>query len=291
MRALGAAFVIFAAACASGAAGGPEPAEPAGPAADGAPAGAVEREGRGDAVLVAPHPHASIVVHRVDTVSMDLPAGTQVQAFERTAYLSAVAERSGDAHQMTFVLDSIVAPEGSFLPADSLAAAAGTRWTARLLPDGQLVDLAMDTVRGRPRTAVGEQTTRILEVLYPVLPEDGAKAGGAWSDSVETRTQTSGFEVTERGTVSYQAATQGRGGLQITGRGTFRQEGSGTQFGQELEMSGTGERSITYRLDGNGRLVGAEGTDGAVVEIIVPAVGQTVPLTQNSRFEITIAAR
>lgn len=249
-----------------------------------------EREGRGRAMLLEPRPYSRIVVQRVDTVSMQLPAGSQVQTFDRTAYLSAIAERSGDGWSMTFVLDSVNAGAGSFLPPDSLEAATGTRWTAQLRPDGQLVDLAMDTVRGRPRSGVGDQTTRTIEVLFPVLPDEGARPGGAWSDSVETRIETGGFDVIERGLVRYTAQDEGAG-MRVTGEGAFRQEGSGTQFGQELAMSGEGRRTITYRLDGRGQLLGAEGTDSAELEIIVPAMGQTVPLSQKSRFDVVISGR
>jgi hypothetical protein len=294
VRRLLAVSVLLAAACAPASSGGARPAPagaPSGPAPAPTDAGATtEREGRGTALLLQPHPHARIVVQRVDTVSMELPAGSQVQTFQRTAYISSVAERSGDGYQMTFVLDSVVADAGSFLPPDSLAAAAGSRWTARLLPDGQLLELTLDSTRGRPRTGVGDQTARTLEVLYPVLPPEGVRAGAVWNDSVNTTVETSGFNVTERGLVRY-TASAAAGGVQVVGTGALRQEGSGMQFGQELEMSGEGTRTITYRLDGNGRVLGARGTDGASLQIIVPAVGQTVPLTQNSRFDVTITAR
>ena len=298
MRGVGAVALIFAAACAPAAGGGADDPAPArGPAVPApAPAGeaeagaSTEREGRGRAVMLQPHPDARIVVQRVDTISMELPAGSQVQTFQRTAYISSVAERSGDEYRMTFVLDSVVADSGSFMPPDSLAAAAGSRWTARLLPDGQLLDLTLDSLRGRPRSGVGDQTARTIEVLYPVIPPEGVRAGAVWSDSVNTRVETSGFNVHERGLVRY-TASEGGGGLRVVGTGTLRQEGSGTQFGQELEMSGEGNRSITYRLDDNGQLLGASGTDAAMLEIIVPAVGQTVPLTQNSRFDVTVTAR
>lgn len=292
MRRLLAVSVLLAA-CASGASESARPGPagaPTGPAVPTDAGATTEREGRGSAVLLQPHPHARIVVQRVDTVSMELPAGSQVQTFQRTAYITSVAERSGDEYRMTFVLDSVIAEPGSFLPPDSLAAAAGSRWTARLLPDGQLLDLTLDSARGRPRTGVGDQTARTIEVLYPVLPPEGVRPGAVWNDSVNTDVETSGFNVTERGLVRY-TATSAAGGLQVVGTGTLRQEGSGTQFGQELEMSGEGSRTITYRLDGNGRLLGARGTDGASLQIIVPAVGQTVPLTQNSRFDVTITAR
>ena len=295
MKRVSAVAFLLTAACASGTteAPAPEPQPVNREPAPAAPTGAgvtTEREGDGRALMLDPHPHAAIVVRRVDTVAMELPAGSQVQAFERTAYISSVAERSGDDYAMTFVLDSVVAGAASFLPADSIEAARGTRWTGRLLPDGQLVDLKMDTTRGRPRTGVGDQTTRTLEVLYPVLPEDGVRAGAAWSDSVDTQIETGGFSVNERGVIRYTAVERG-GALELTGRGTLRHEGSGSQFGQELEMTGEGTRAITYRLDRGGRLVGASGTDGAALEIIVPAMGQTVPLTQNSTFEITVAPR
>lgn len=295
MSRLVAALVFLCAACASGA--GPEPANPS-PSSGGreqpaAPAegATTEREGRGKAVLLAPAPHASIVVRRTDTVAMELPAGTQVQSLERTAYITAIAERNGDEHRMTFVLDSILASAGSFLPADSLAAATGARWTARLLADGRLLDLTLDTVRGRPRSSVADQTTRIIEVLYPTLPAEGARAGATWSDSVATHIETGGVDVNERGVVRYTASQLAGGALEIVGEGVFQQKGSGMQFGQELEMSGEGRRRIAYRLDESGRLLGATGTDGATLEIIVPALGQTVPLTQNSRFDVTFAAR
>lgn len=289
-RALAAALVL--AACAP-AGGGNDPI-PAAPAAGGTPAvparpgeAAEESTGRGRAVRLDPHPYARIVITRQDTAAMQLAVGTQQQTFDRTMYFTSIAERAGEGHRVTFVLDSVRAAAGTFYPADSIQAAEGSRWTATLHPTGRLADLQLDTLRGRRRSAVGEQAMRMLEILYPVTPEAGVRGDASWTDSVRNRYQAGGLDVTERGLVRYRAAP-GADGFEVTGEGRMTQEGTGTQFGQQLEMSGDGTRRVVYRIDGDGRLLGATGSDSAELEIIVPAVGQTVPVSQSGAFTATV---
>jgi hypothetical protein len=278
----GAAIVAAAALAACGSAtgggGGAEGATPEGGRA-GADAGR-----RVTTVSYRPPFTATYAMAWVDSAVMQLPSGQSAQTFDRTMYITAAVQGgAGDSNPVTIVLDSIVAAPNPLVPTDSIEAAEGTRWTGTLSERGKL-----STLSASRSSAVGEQIGGMLQILFPTLPEDGARAGASWSDTLVT-TKTAPFEVEERSVVRYTAAEAAPGarGLRVTAEAAVTQTGSGQQFGQAMELRATGARRLEYVLEANGRLAGVTGTDSTDMVINVPAVGQSVPVRTVGRVTIT----
>ena len=69
---------------------------------------------------------------------------------------------------------------------------------------------------------------------------------------------------------------------------TYRVEGTGTSYGQELTITGGGTATGTHRISNDGRLLEASVSDSVGMSITVPAVGQTVPTVATSRYSLRL---
>ncbi|HET8648431.1 MAG TPA: hypothetical protein VFL95_00200 [Gemmatimonadales bacterium] len=272
----------------AGSAGAGSSAEPA--AAPGQPAA---KRGSGPAIVYGAQPSRTLVLHRMDSVTFELPGGgQQVQAFGRTAYLTVGLSRGqASGFRALVVLDSIRADSGQLmpLPIDSLRAAEGTRWTADIAPTGKL-----SNIQASDSTTVAAQIGGTLQQLFPVLPAGGARPGAQWTDTSHTKITAGTLTTDLTSANSYNATGYVQQGstqaLEITNQATTTQNGSGTQFGQAIQVSGNGTSHATYRLAEDGTLVHAEGADNTKLTLTVPAVGQTVPVVQTGSFTITVPA-
>lgn len=265
----------------AGAGGAPAPAD--GPEAT--------TKGEGRAVNYRLQPSTGYALTRNDSIVIQLPAGgAQTQRFERTMFFTVAQQEAPDGFGTTIVLDSLRTPEPSMVPADSLRAAEGTRWTALMKSSGELTNLTPDRTTG-----VGAQIGGMLHLLFPTLPEGGARSGAAWSDTTERTVKANAFDATEKANVSYRAAGDtslaGRRALRIESDADYQQSGTGSQFGQQMEMNGSGRRHMSYAFADGGFLAGATGRDSAAMTITVPAVGQSVSVQQLSQFTITTSGR
>jgi hypothetical protein len=240
----------------------------------------------GSAVSYRPTQGTSYAYERRDSLALQLPGGaTQVQQFNRTAYLTISLAPEGTAYRATIRLDSLRQEAGGALPADSLLRAEGTRWTGTVSAEGKLSDLRPDRSSG-----AGDQIGGSLPALFPVLPPGGAREGLAWSDTAQRTLKADAFDATERAATDYRAVkTDGRA-LVIESRTNFQRSGKGSQPTDPMEMASQGARRGTYHF-GDGGVLSAEGADSAEMTITVPAVGQTVPVSQRATWRINAVGK
>jgi hypothetical protein len=273
------------AACASGAQG---PATRPGPVPANEPPVVQTSEGRGREITYTAMPSARYRLDRFDTVLVQLPdSSTQTQIFARTAWLTVATTESGDGFDAAMVLDSVevqgILGQNAGAALDS---ARGTRWTARVGPDGRLSDLSADRA-----SLVGDQAGALLQLLFPILPGSGIRAGAAWTDTSDVKTKVDMFDVRERAVTQYLAmspgARRGTTALPIRAEATFTQEGTGSQRGQDLSIQSSGSRRFTYYLGMEGVPVGLEGSERSEVTIMVSAVGQSIQATRSAAVRVT----
>ncbi len=229
---------------------------------------------------------ATYAFERRDSLTLQLPGGaTQVQQFNRTAFLTVSLAPEGSMYRATIRLDSLRQEAGGALPADSLIRAEGTRWTGTVTAEGKVAELRADRSSG-----VADQVGASLPALFPVLPPGGAREGLAWSDTAQRALKADAFDATERAATNYRALKSDGRALVIESRTTFQRTGKGSQAAQPMEMASQGARRGTYRF-GDGGVVSAEGADSAEMTITVPAVGQTVPVSQRATWHISVPGR
>lgn len=233
---------------------------------------------------------AAYTMQRQDSLLLQLPGGaSQQQLIDRTAFLRLSVAPDTAGYLATIVLDSLYASAGG-VPAvpDSLAPARGTRWTARLTPEGELSALTADR-----SSTLGDQVGSNLRALFPGLPSGGVRVGMEWTDTTEVPLKADAFEATERALTTYRAVesddSRNKKAVKLESNGSYERTGKGAQFDQQLEMTAAGTRSAVHYLSPDGFLISAQGTDAGDMTITVPAVGQTVPVKQTGTYSITSA--
>jgi hypothetical protein len=241
-------------------------------------------------VIYRPIRSAGYTLQRHDSLTLQLPGGaSQQQLINRTAYLNLTLLPDTAGYQVTIVLDSLQASAGG-VPAvlDSLVPAWGTRWTARLTPEGKLSALTADR-----STTLGDQVGATLRSLFPSLPAGGVRTGMEWTDTTDVPIRADAFNAIEHAVTSYRAMDsddpRARKAIKLESKGSYDRTGKGVQFQQQLEMSGSGTRTAVHYLDQDGALISARGTDAGDMTISVPAVGQKVPVKQAGSYTIMAA--
>lgn len=260
----------------------------AAPSAPGAAAPAAAEHGK--AVMLAPPPFARYVLRRSDSVGVQLPdSSTRTQVFERDAWLDTRASNETGGFKLVITLDSIAVTGPMLPPQAALDSARGVRWTAHLSTEGKLSSVEAD----RP-SSIASQFAAMFPYLYPSLPDPDIRAGAAWTDSATTPTRADNFDVTERAQLHYVVTgpvVHGNGTvLVISGTGTFARTGTATQFGQPMQLESGGNRTVTHYLSMDGVPAGLEGSETSKATITVPAVGQSLNVTQASHFTVGIEA-
>ena len=79
----------------------------------------------------------------------------------------------------------------------------------------------------------------------------------------------------------------GTRGLRIESQTDITLSGAGNQFGQLMDVVGTGTATIVHLLGLDGTLLGASGVEALDMTITVPALGQSVPAHTRARFTLT----
>jgi hypothetical protein len=284
---LAAALVVAGCGSSTASGGGPEgpSPKPIDPNAPPPPEG-----GRGPALSYSPVQGAAYRLEHRDSLVLQYPGGaSQTQARDRIAFLHltlAGAPEQG-TYEVTLTLDSLQALEsGTPVPADSVTAARGTVWSGTLSSVGTLSPLKAD----RSGTLTDELAGH-LRLLFPALPQGGVREGMQWTDSTQYPLVSDAFSGTESSVTVYRAADKqeadGRDVIPLETNSKYSRSGKRVQGDQELEMTASGTRTGVHRLGANGVLVSAQGTDTGEMNISVPALGQTVPITRSSTYAVT----
>jgi hypothetical protein len=226
------------------------------------------------------------VLLRRDSVVATMPTGdTQMQIVGRAAYVTITWIAADTGARVTALVDSVVADTGLINFGASIDSARGLRWTAFRLPNGRLT--ALSAGRG---SLVGDQIRDQIQLIYPVLPAEGARPGASWTDSTTRPTRVSAFEAEETALTSNVAALapSSAGILEIVTVRARTASGTGTQFNQSMTIQGTGADSLTYHLAADGRVLDVSGNRNTDLIVKLPSIGQSVPAHESSSLRMTL---
>jgi hypothetical protein len=203
-----------------------------------------------------------------------------VSEFSMRYYVAAEAVSAGDVMDLTLIVDSVPHVEGAGLSPAEAVLAAGTRFTGILQPEGNIGEFA----GGDTTLALVRQLASGLERIFPQLPLGGVVPGQVWSDTVETLSPGSGFDIQIRVVVDHSAVewTQHVAGraLHIVSVAHYTLSGEGMQGGSEISIEGTGvQRSHRY-VSADGRYLGGTSADTSRSTALVLAMGSEIPVTQ-----------
>jgi hypothetical protein len=244
--------------------------------------------------LVVAYPRAGggrahYALERRDSVVVTMPSGEiQTQLSARTAFVTLTWIAADSATQLTVTVDSL-RPDSGFAATSAQDSALGLRLGGRR--DGRGRVSGLDAA---PSSTVGDQLRDELGLLFPPLPQGGVRPESAWSDSTRGPARVTAFESTEQALVQATAgevlALPGTGGagLEIVTVRHRTSAGEGTQFGQPMQLQGTGLDSLRYLLAPDGRVFSVEGGRLTDVVVTLPAIGQTVPAREVASFRMTL---
>ena len=225
---------------------------------------------------------------RRDSVVAQMPSGeAQIQVTGQTAFVTLNLQPAADGSQITATLDS-VRPDAdvtiSTLTLDSLSQ---SKWAGKLTRSGWV-----ESVTATSHSLLADQIRDAIKLLFPVLA-DNAGAGSTWQSSapaVAARLSVVDLDESVQvvGTAGSAANENGQKFIPITVIRTTTGKGSGSQAGQPIDLAATGQDSLVYQLGNDGQVLGAEGARVRDMTLTATAVGQTVPVTQESRLKFLL---
>ena len=131
-----------------------------------------------------------------------------------------------------------------------------------------------------------------LRNFLPVLQE-GAKAGGAWSDTLAADVvQPNGSKIKQVTVFSYTLA----GDTLIDGRKTWQLKyetstalsGAGNMQGMDFAIAGTAKGTGVALVSTSGQYLGREGTEESNLTVTVESQGMVIPITQTAAVKIAL---
>lgn len=223
---------------------------------------------------------------RRDSITVTMPSGeTQLQVSASTAFATLTWTATDSGTRISATVDSLVADRDLPLPFAQIDSAHQARWTFFRAPNGRITD-----VNGGPASLRGDQVRDELVLLFPPLPEGGARPGASWSDSAFIPARVSAFEASEQAVVLAQAAPHSgpRASLSVVVIRTRTASGEGMQSGQAITVRATGVDTLDVVLALDGRVESASGTRVTNLVVDLPAIGQSVPVHQVSFLRATL---
>ncbi len=229
---------------------------------------------------------ARYLLERRDSITVTMPSGeSQLQMSASSAFATLTWAATDSGASISAEVDSLLPDPTLPVPFEQIDSAQAARWTFFLTPNGRITDLT-----GGPASLRGDQIRDQLVLLFPPLPEGGARPAAAWADSARFPTRVSAFEATEQASVQVQAgAVAGpRGSLNLSVLRNRTADGEGTQFGQTIAVRAAGSDTLDVVLGLDGSVQRAAGTRVVSLVVDLPAIGQAVPVYQVSFLKATL---
>jgi hypothetical protein len=146
-----------------------------------------------------------------------------------------------------------------------------------------------------PESAARLDLTATYRGFYPVLPADPVEEGETWSDTMNVKTKQSGLDMTIQRVNHYTAKGSseyaGRDALQVDYTTELSIEGSGTQQGADISLSGQGTGSGSFYFEPDpGLYLGGTETSEVKMDAFVVAGGQNllIPIVQQREETIEL---
>lgn len=208
-------------------------------------------------------------------------------------FATTVEENEADGITVSVVHDSVSVESPALAQAPDFSALYGMPIRIRMTDRGKVSEVVLpDTL---PDTAGRLDLRTTYGSFFPVLPAGEADSGTTWSDTMEVRTDQNGLEVTVMRVNDYTVAgiesVEGREAVRVDFVSTFELEGTGSQQGAEISLSGTGEGSGHFHIEPEpGVYLGGEEASEMTMDAFVSAGGQNllIPIVQTREETVEI---
>ena len=269
-----AVFALSAAfACSSGPKAAPTPA----PRAPAGEAGGSTASSSGRILYQIKAP-LSYEIRRYDSITFQNINSALPQVTGRRAHVSV----RPDGSRLQIAMDSVVVVLGQKVSPSVLDSAREATFELKISPTGPSGDL-----KTQPETALVGQIAAGVRLLFPQLPDNGARAGDVWSDSTSYDIRLDAFDARETAARQSKAARGGSGALRVEGVERLTRRGSAKRDGREMGLTGSGLRQVTYDLVPEGWVSFLIARDSLDLVVTVPDSPAPIPV----RWRSTIIAR
>ncbi len=217
-----------------------------------------------------------------------MPSGeAQVQVTGQTAFVTVNLQPASDGAQLTATLDSVRPDADVTFSTTTLDSLSNSKWSGKLTRSGWV-----ESVTATNHSLLADQIRDAIKLLFPVVG-DNAGAGSTWQGTaaaVAARLSVVDLDESVQvvGTAGAAANENGQKFIPITVIRTTAGQGSGSQAGQPIDLAATGRDSLVYQLGNDGQVLAAEGERVRDMTLTATAVGQTVPVTQESRLKFSL---
>jgi hypothetical protein len=203
-----------------------------------------------------------------------------------------IGEAEGGGRTVEVVHDSLTI-ETTPQPATSFSALYGKPVRIAMNERGTVTEVVVpDSV---PDTAARLDLAATYRGFYPVLPADPVEEGHTWSDTVNVKTTQSGLDMTIRRVNHYTARGTAeyadREGLKVDYTTEVSIEGSGTQQGADISLSGQGTGTGSFYFQPEpGLYLGGTETSEVKMDAFVVAGEQNllIPIVQQREETIEL---
>lgn len=217
----------------------------------------------------------AIASHR--HVEQEISGRTMTTTAVSRYQLRLTVEPGAGGMTVRFVLDSVRIEGEMGVPDRDIEAAEGTRFTARMGPDGALTAFTV----GDTGVAYVEQIAARLRDFFPRIPADGIVPGRRWRDTTALAADVGGVVLNVVSRNTHEALEwdryADRPALPIRTVSSYTLSGAGEQGGQPLALEGTGMRHTRNYLAPDGTYLGGTAADTSRFEVRLTEIGLTVP--------------
>ncbi len=191
---------------------------------------------------------------------------------------------------VAITIDSLAVTLPAGLPApDSAALAAARGSTVRLVTSraGEPISLAAP----ESASATVQQIASGFREFLPILPPGRPDSGTTWTDSSSTTLNSQGIPLTVHTLRQHRVVGwedhAGTRALHLTTTASYTVSGSGETQGQQIDLSGGGQRSGDAYVSADGVYLGATLNDSSLVNASVVAAGMVLPVRSRTRITFT----
>ena len=197
-----------------------------------------------------------------------------------------ISAKGKDTLQLMYVIDSASSSNAAL--AAQISKVVGDTIRSSISPIGQMFSFLppSDSADG------SAQQYQEFKTFLIRFPSQSPKAGQAWVDTTTTPFDNQGIQ----GSATVITASKILGDTSYGGEKAWRVErkstvvlnGSGTAQGQSMVLEGTGSADEMRYISSKGLVLGATGTESSDINVSIPAMGATIPITRNSTSKIEL---
>jgi len=197
-----------------------------------------------------------------------------------------ISAKGKDTLQLMYVIDSASSSNAAL--AAQISKVVGDTIRSSISPIGQTFSFLppSDSADG------SAQQYQEFKTFLIRFPSQSPKAGQAWVDTTTTPFDNQGIQ----GSATVITASKILGDTSYGGEKAWRVErkstvvlnGSGTAQGQSMVLEGTGSADEMRYISSKGLVLGATGTESSDINVSIPAMGATIPITRNSTSKIEL---